>query len=66
MMESQQSKMAKESHSNADIHVSNGLTVHGAFIGQLSPIKISRSHADVKYFEGFFQRQEKNCRLSQG
>ena len=47
----------------SDIHVCNGMTVHGAFIGQLSPIKISRTNADVKYFDGFFSDGKKTVRM---
>ena len=53
-MESQ-SKVKESSNMDvSDIHVCNGMAVHRAFIGQLSPIKISRTNADVKYFDGFF------------
>ena len=36
----------------SEVMVCNSATVHGVFIGEVSPVKHSRTKTDVRYFEG--------------
>ena len=38
-------------------------TVHGVFVGELSPVKTSSKNRAVKYFDGRFSEGKKTVRL---
>ena len=38
-------------------------TIHGTFVWDVSPIKTSRKHADVKYFNGWISDGEATARV---
>ncbi len=58
--------MAKRKFSEmevSDLQVGTSATVHGVFVGPVSPVKCSRKRADIKFFEGQLTDGKKTVRV---
>ncbi len=55
----QSRKRKSEEMDVSEMEVSNTATIHGVFVGEVSPVKCSRKNPEVKYFEGRFTDRRK-------
>ena len=61
---SSMSTMCDESFAVSDTMTSSSpVTVHGMVVGQVSPLKTSRSNSSMKYFNGSFTDVKKTLRI---
>lgn len=56
-------KRKSEDVNVSEITLCSAATVHGVFIGEISPVKCGKSHPNVKYFDGQFTDGKKAVRM---